>query len=451
MKIDLPREVALKILYDINEKGAYSNISINKYFEGYELRDIDKAFITELVYGAVKWRLSIDWIIQQFSSVKLRKISPWILNVLRLGVYQLLYTDKIPESAACNESVALARRYGHSASSGFVNAILRNIGRSREKIKYPEKDKDVVQYLCVKYSHPDWMVKAWLDRFGEEFTEKLLESNNQVPDFSVRVNTLKVTREQLIEHLISIGIEAEEGKYLEEAVVIRNPSSISKLDAFKNGWIQVQDESSMLVARVLDPKPGELVIDVCSAPGGKSTHIAQLMDNRGTVVSRDIHEHKIRLIEDSIKRLELSIIRTEVFDATRLDDSFIEKADRVLVDAPCTGLGIIRRKPDIKWARNIEDKKEITELQTNILNIASKYVKTGGVLVYSTCTLEPEENDFIVKEFISKNREFELEDISALLPNKLVKPSSREGFIQLFPNTDDIDGFFIAKMKKRGK
>ena len=451
MAVDFPREIALKIIFDVNEKGAYSNISINKNIEGHELRGIDKAFITELVYGTIKWRLSIDSIIQQFSSIKLKKISPWIMNILRLGVYQLFYMDRIPPSAACNESVGLAKKYGHSASSGFVNAILRNIIRNKDKIKYPDKINEPIRYLSVKYSHPEWMVKAWLERFGPEFTESLLDSNNQIPEFSLRVNTLKITKDKLIEYFCETGVEAEAGKHITEAVVIRNPSSIAKLDAFKNGWFQVQDESSMLVARVLDPKPGELIMDVCSAPGGKSTHIAQLMEDRGTVISRDIHEHKIKLIEDSVKRLGINSIKTEMYDATDLDENFIEKADRVLVDAPCTGLGIIRRKPDIKWGRNLEDKREITVLQAKILKQSSQYVKPGGILVYSTCTIEPEENEEMVSRFIEENRDFEWAGFEELVPETLLKPSSKDGFIQLYPNIDHIDGFFIAKMRKLTK
>lgn len=451
MTTDFPREIALKIIYDINEKGAYSNIAINKNVEGQELKELDKAFITELVYGTVKWKLSIDWIIQQFSNIKLKKISPWILNILRLGVYQLLYTDRIPPSAACNESVGLAKKYGHYASGGFVNAVLRNINRNRESIKYPDKNNEPVQYLSVKYSHPEWLVKLWLDRFGYEFTESLLNRNNQVPEFTLRVNTLKTTKERLLEYFREIGIETESGRYMQEAVTVRNPSSIAKLDAFKNGWFQVQDESSMLVAKILDPKPGELVMDVCSAPGGKSTHIAQLMEDKGEVISRDIHEHKIKLIKDSVNRLGIKSIKTEVYDATELDENHIEKADRVLVDAPCTGLGIIRRKPDIKWGRNLEDKQEITALQAQILKQSSQYVKPGGILVYSTCTIEPEENEEMVRRFIAENRDFELVGFEKLVPATLIKTSVKEGFIQLYPNIDHIDGFFIAKLRKLPK
>lgn len=450
MKIDHAREKALKILYDINEKGAYSNIAVNKHLEEGELSNIDRAFITELVYGTVKWKLSIDWAIEQFSSIKIKKISPWILNILRLGIYQLIYVDKVPVSAACNESVNLSKKYGHAASSGYVNAVLRNAARNIQNIKYPDKDHDMIKYLSVKYSHPEWMIRNWVERYGREFTEGLLAANNEIPDFSIRTNTLKVTREELKRELQQAGLELFDGKYMDEAIIISNPSSIAKLEAFKKGYFQVQDESSMLVGRVLDPQPGELVADVCSAPGGKATHIAQLMGNKGTVIARDIHPHKIRLIEEAAQRLGLDIIKAELFDASSLDEALVEKADRVLVDAPCSGLGIIRRKPDIKWARNPEDRKEITELQMKILSAASKYVRPGGTLVYSTCTIEQEENQEIVSRFLKEETSFYSEDINRFLPQELRSGTAVDGYIQLYPNLHRIDGFFMAKLRKRG-
>lgn len=450
MAVDIPRETALKTLIDINEKGAYSNISLDRHLERSDLKGTDRAFITELVYGTMKWKLSIDFIIERFSSVKLSKISKPIMNILRLGVFQLMYTDRIPASAACNESVRLAKKYGHNASGGFVNAVLRNISRNSDKIDYPDKMKEPVKYLSVKYSHPEWMVRNWVKSYGEDFTEELLKSNNKTPDFIVRVNTLKTTRQDLIEALSKEGLEASEGKHAKEAVVIKNPSSVVRLSSFKDGLFQVQDESSMLVAAILDPKPDSLVIDSCSAPGGKATHIAQLMKNRGKIIARDVHEHKIGLIIESAKRLGITIIEPEVFDSEGPDTKYSEKADAVLVDAPCSGLGIIRRKPDIKWTRKPEDLKEITGLQKKILLSSSGSVKPGAILVYSTCTLGSMENEDIVKWFLDENREFYLEDITEFLPKGLQKATSSQGFIKLYPNTDGIDGFFIARMRRRG-
>lgn len=449
MKVDLPRETALKILYEVNKSGAYSNIALSKKLEDNKLSNLDKAFITELVYGTLKWKLSIDYIIERFSSVKIKKLSPWILNILRLGVYQLIYMSKIPESAACNESVNLARRYGHSASSRYVNAVLRNIARSKDNIEYPDKNKDLSAYLSIKYSHPEWMVKNWLNRFGESFTEELLKSNNETPPLTIRVNTLKTGREELQTLLENEGFEIHPAKYVKNALTIDNPSSFTKMEAFAKGLFQVQDESSMMVAQVLDPKPGELVIDVCSAPGGKATHIAELMQNKGQVIARDIHEHKIKLIEEAALRLGIDIIKAEVFDAQEEDEELAGKADGVLVDAPCTGLGIVRRKPDIKWTRNIKDSDELVKIQKRILYTSSRYVKPGGVLVYSTCTIESKENEELVRWFLSENKEFEREDISNLLPEALRKDTAKEGYVQFYPNTDGIDGFFISKMRKR--
>jgi len=449
MTVDIPREIALKILYDINENLAYSNISINRHLQAFELNSLDKAFITDMVYGTIKWKMTIDWLISQYSSIKLKKISPWILNILRLGVYQLIYTDKIPQSAACNESVKLSKKYGHAASSGYVNAILRNISRNKGNINFPDPEINLVSYLSVKYSHPEWIVKMWVDRYGNEFTEELLDCNNKIPYFSIRINVLKTSSSKLIDILKNEGITTLPGRFVKEALIIENPATIFKSSAFKDGLFQVQDESSMLVSKILDPKPGELIIDVCSAPGGKATHIAELMHNKGTVIARDIHEHKISIINNAAKRLELGIIKAEKFDAAELDENYIEKVDRVLVDAPCTGFGIIRRKPDIKWSRNVQNAKDIRAIQHKILDTASKYVKLGGILVYSTCTLEPEENGDLINSFLLENKDFSLTDFSKCLPCGMIKQEAKNGFMQLFPNVDGIDGFFIAKMRKK--
>lgn len=445
MAIDLARETALKILYDINENNAYSNISVNKHLENDKLREIDRSFATELVYGTVKWMIEIDYIIDKFSSVKLKKLSPWIKNILRLGIYQLLHTDKIPVSAACNTSVDLAKRYGHQASSRFVNAVLRNVAKNADSIPYPDKN-NINEYFSIKYSHPAWLVDKWIKLFGNKFTEELLKSNNVVPDFTIRTNTLKMTRDKLIESLNKEGIKAKAGKYLDEAIVLENPSSISRLETFRNGYFQVQDESSMLCAKVLGPKEGELVIDVCSAPGGKATHMAQLMNNKGTIIARDVHPHKLKLIENAVIRLGIDIIKTEVFDALNIDEKLVDKADKVLVDAPCSGLGIIRKKPDIKNSKTISELTEIVSLQREILYKASQYVKIGGCLVYSTCTIQPEENIDIVNEFLEQNKGYKLIGFEKLLPEKLQIDTSKEGYIQLYPNTNQTDGFFISKI-----
>lgn len=448
MGTDSAREAALKILYEINEKGAYSNIALNKYLTAKEFGDRDRAFITELVYGTVKWKLRLDRTIAACSKIKLTKLSPWIINILRLGAYQLLYMSKVPPSAACNESVRLAGRYGHKASAGFVNAVLRNIARGGGGEVIPDRDEDPAGYLSVKYSYPQWLTAKYAEMFGMDFAESLLDAGNETPELTVRANTLKVNANELIDILKKEGIDAVPGRYAKEAVVIKSPVSVARLESFRNGLFQVQDESSMLTAAVLAPMPGETVLDACSAPGGKATHMAQLMKNRGTIIASDIHEHKLKLVEEAASRLGTDIIKTELHDAAVPDESKFERYDRVLLDAPCTGLGIIRRKPDIKWTRESGDIAGITELQRKLIDNASRAVKPGGTLVYSTCTVLPEENEYMIRSFLENNEEFYEDDITAYLPPALAMHANG-GMLQLYPNRDGIDGFFIARLRRK--
>jgi len=450
MKYDIARETALKILYEINEKGAYSNIALNKYLSSHELSERDRAFITELVYGVVKWKLTLDRTVAACSDIKMERLSPWIKNILRIGTYQLLFLTKVPPSAAVNESVKLARRYGHNASAGYVNAVLRNIAGGGGKDIVPDRAVDPVGYLSVRYSYPKWIADKFMELFGEEFAESLLEAGNRVPDLTVRANTLKTSAEGLVNALKNEGVEASPGRYVSDAVIIKSQVSVTRLKAFRNGLFQVQDESSMLPAAVLAPQPGEKVLDACSAPGGKATHMAQMMQNKGLITAMDIHEHKLKLIEDAAGRLGTDIIRTELHDAAIPVPQHEGAYDRVLLDAPCSGLGIIRRKPDIKWARDNRDIGSITGLQRRLIDSVSKAVKPGGVMVYSTCTLLPEENECIVRDFLNNNDEFYEDDITAYLPPGLAK-HARGGMIQVYPNRDGIDGFFVARLARKVK
>jgi len=449
MNSNSPRETALKILYDIEVHNAYANISLKKHLKNVNYKVEDRGLITELVYGIIKYKMTLDFIIKQFSSIKVNKISQWILNILRLGIYQIIYLDKIPDSAACNESVKLAKKYGHQASVKYVNAVLRNIARNKDNIQYPNKKNQPVEYLSIQYSFPEWLIKKWISRYGFEFTESLCNASNNVAGISVRTNTLQVTPEELMDILMKEGVHAVRGKYCREALILSNVGSMDYLEAFKKGLFQVQDESSMLVSKVLDPRPGEFIIDVCCAPGGKTTHIAQIMQNRGRIIGWDIHEHKIKLVNESAKRLNIDIIYASVHDAAEEMTEYVEKADRVLVDAPCTGLGIIRRKPDIKWNRENEDIQSIVALQKRILSVSSRYVKKGGYLVYSTCTIQDEENIEVIDDFMKNHPDFIPENIEKYFPSELNRDSLKDGYIQLYPNVDDTDGFFICKLKRK--
>jgi 16S rRNA (cytosine967-C5)-methyltransferase len=293
------------------------------------------------------------------------------------------------------------------------------------------------------------MVNKWVKDYGKEFTEELLKANNETPPFTIRCNSLKISKQELMTILAEEEIECSVGRYNSEAIHIRGTSAIEEKASFKNGYYQVQDESSMLVAHIIDPKPGERILDMCSAPGGKTTHIAELMGNRGEIVARDIYQHKLKLVKENCSRLGVENVRTELFNAKLLDESSLEKFDKVLLDAPCSGLGVLRRKPDLRWKKEQDNFKELAKLQKEILEQASKYVKAGGALIYSTCTINKTENIEVVQDFLSNHQQFRLESLRQYLPESLVCESADKGYLELFPNTHGTDGFFIARIGKR--
>lgn len=447
--MDKPRQAALKALAEIETKDAYSNLVLKKILRDDTLDARDKAFVTELVYGTVSRRLTLDWVISQFSKTKLNKLSFWVLQILRLGAYQLLFLDRVPASAACNTSVELAKKYAGNAS-GFINGILRNISRKKEELQQGvictgSLSKD----LSVRYSFPEYLVQDWLSQFGEDFTEELLKALLDRPELSIRVNTLKCTPEEVMQELT--GIRVHPGRFLPEALILQGVSDISGTRAFQEGRIIVQDESSMLVTALLDPQPGERVLDVCAAPGGKTTHIAQRMQNRGHITAWDIHEHKTGLIRENAERLGIHIIEVLQRDATEPAADVQNLCHRVLVDAPCSGTGIIRRKPDIKWQRKKDDFASLVEVQQKILYNASRFVVPGGVLVYSTCSVDSRENEQIIRGFLSDNGDFEATSLEPWLPAVLAeKPGVGEGMLRLYPHIDGTDGFFIARLRRKG-
>lgn len=435
------RELALKALYKIDTQEGFSNIVLDDILSGQEIKEIDKAFITEIVYGVTSRKLTLDYIVSNFSKIKINKISPWIKNILRIGIYQMIYLDRVPDSAACNESVKLARRYGHKASSGFVNAMLRKVA-STENVLEQVNELNDIDRLSIKYSHPKWLIQKWIEQLGIKLTDELCEANNQKPQISLRVNTLKCNTQDLLILMDKSNIKAEKSKFLENGLIFKHGNPIN--DFYKNGYYTVQDEAAMIVSEVLSPKPGEMVADVCSAPGGKTTHMAQIMENHGRIIAMDIYEHRLELINKTAKRLGIGIIETRLHDATVLDKEFVNKCDKILVDVPCSGLGVIRRKPEIKWKRTHQDLKELAKVQLKILETSSKYLKKEGRMVYSTCTINREENEEIIEEFLKRNSDFELEII-----NVSKFGLGRESkYIQLYPNIHGTDGFFIASIRK---
>ncbi|RDY28673.1 16S rRNA (cytosine(967)-C(5))-methyltransferase RsmB [Romboutsia weinsteinii] len=436
------REIAYNVLSDIEKNNNYSNMAINKYFKNLDISDQDRGFATELIYGVVENKYYLDYIMDKLSKIKSQKMEIHVKILIRMGIYQIIMLDSVSDYAAVNETVNLVKKFDKK-SSGFVNAILRNVIRQKETISNVDID-DKIMYLSTKYSYKPWMMKNWINSFGIEFTEDLLEANNEKPSLYLRTNTLKITRDELINRLNEMNIKCYKVATIEEAIRVENLKNIENNKLFKEGLFTIQDISSMIVGKVLNPKEDSLVLDVCSAPGGKSTHLATIMKNTGKVVSRDIFEHKIKLINSTANRLGLTNIEAECSDASVIDKDSIERFDYVLADVPCSGLGIIRRKPEIKYKEKAE-LKGLPELQKVILNNASKYVRCGGNLVYSTCTIQDAENIDVVNNFLEENDNFELVPIDAV---NVDLDNQDKGYLKIYPNIHGMDGFFIAKFKR---
>lgn len=446
--VDKAREVALKTLYRINNEGAYSNIALDEEISknAQKLNAKDIGLISEIVYGVITWKLTIDEIIKKYSKIRLKKISPWILDILRLSIYQIVFLDKIPKSAAVNEGVNLAKRYGHRSSSGFANAILRKV----EKQDYEDfkNIKDEKERLSKQYSMPLWIIEELMGEGLElEKIEEICISSNIRPKVSIRINTLKTNKEELKHILENENIKATDG-ILKDFLVLDKAKNIEKLESFKNGLFTVQDEAAGLTSLILDPKKGESILDACSSPGGKTTYIAQLVENEGQIIAFDIHEHRTRLVEQNAKRLGVNIIETKVQDASKFEEKYVNKFDKILLDVPCLGIGVLKRKPDIKWQKKKEDVKEISEIQYKILENCTKYLKPKGELVYSTCSILKEENENLIKRFLQKNKEFKLEKIENIEEEFFKKYLKNEQFLQVYQNKK-TDGFFICKLLKK--
>jgi len=437
------RDAAIRVLSEIDNEGKFSNKLLQQYSES-ELSKEDIRLLRELVYGVVENRMYIDKIIRSASSVKMKKIHPMILQILRLGVYQIGFMDRIPAHASINEAVKLARKYGHKGTVGYVNGVLRRIEREREQY-FSNDEPSSADDLAIRYSHPDYLVRLWIEQFGFEFAKKLIVANNSRPLLSLRVNTLKTDREDLMGMLKKYNLELIKGELSEDCVRVVNPENITETKEFKDGLFTIQDESSMMVTEIAGPIEGNTVLDVCSAPGGKATHIAQRMNNRGRVIARDLYAQKINLVMENAERLGIEIIKGQVHDATEFDESLKDMVDICIVDAPCSGFGLLRRKPDIKFNRKSEDVESLIDIQSSILNVSSGYVKSGGKLIYSTCTLNIEENLNQVRKFLERNSQFKLKAIE--LPHgKIISETQESGYIELYPHIHGTDGFFIANM-----
>jgi 16S rRNA (cytosine967-C5)-methyltransferase len=401
-----------------------------------------------LIYGVLRWRGRLDWIIHHFANIPLEKIEPAILNTLRLGLYQIFFLTKTPASAAVNESVELAKKIRGKGGGGFVNAILRSAIRGKETIPYPDERQDPALHIAIIQSHPLWLVQRWIEEVGVEETLEICVANNRIPALTLRTNRLKIRREDLIEKLREKGIISAPTPFSNDGILLKNGPPVSQLPFLKEGLFVIQDEASQLVSLIMDPKPGEKILDACAAPGGKTTHIAQRMENVGEIYALDLRQEKLKQIEEGCKRLRIKIVRTTIGDAVNSLPVLGElKFDRVLADVPCSGFGTLRRNPDLKWRREKKDLQRLSQLQFSILKNLSGYVGDGGLLVYSTCTVFHEENEDVVERFLSEHRAFRLDSLVEVLPKKC-HFFIKKGYFKTFPPADELDGFFAARLRR---
>lgn len=442
------RQIAVRILTRVEKEGAYANILLRSQLAGIE-DSRERNLTTALVNGVLKNKMTLDFALRKHLSKPMSALPNEVRAALRIGVFQILFLDKIPHPVAINESVEALKAINPTFVP-LVNSVLRKSAEKGWNFSWPNKQKEPVKYLATYYSHPEWLVKKWLKRWGYEETEALLKVNNSPSNTCVRTNTLKISQEQLKEDLEKEGIKVTRGK-VPETLYLDDFGAIESLPAFKQGQMTVQDESSQLVAHILQPQPGDRVLDVCSSPGGKTTHIAQMMQNSGQILAVDLYPQKLEKITELAKRLGITCIDTMEGDA-RLLEGVEGTFDRVLVDAPCSGLGVIRRRADLRWQKNEEEIKALPKLQLEILLKASEYVREEGELVYSTCTTEPEENFEVVKAFRKLRPQFQPVDLSEALPFAITDERDlaqlKKGVWQILPHKDHMDGFFLAKFKR---
>lgn len=445
------RELSLEVLLKVLEDGEYSSAVIGQMLTVYQyLEKQERAFFTRLCEGTIERALELDYILNQFSKVKVKKMKPVIRNILRMGVYQLKYMEQVPDSAACNEAVKLAQRKGFHNLKGFVNGVLRNVGRNLNKISYPSKEGQPILHLSICYSMPEWIVTRWITQYGLEQTEAMLKASFSERPTTIRCNCEKISIEELKKTLTKEQVTVEDGVYVASALRISDYNYLQKLDSFQSGLFTVQDESSMLVTLAAGIKEGDQVVDVCAAPGGKSLHAAELLHGTGNVSARDLTEVKISKIQENKQRLGVKNLDVKVWDATVKDESVEAGADVVIADLPCSGLGVIGKKNDIKYKVSPERIEELATLQRQILQVISLYVKTGGTLIYSTCTVNQTENEENM-HWIENELGFTLESLDPYIPQKLHSDTTKQGYLQLIPGVHKTDGFFLARFRKSEK
>ena len=443
------REMALEILLEVEKNGAYPNVLLKQTLDKYlYMEKQERAFLTRLVEGCVERKITLEHYINSVSKTPVNKMKPVIRCIMRMAAYQIFYMDSVPDSAACNEAVKLAQKKGFHTLKGFVNGVLRNLSRQKDEMAMPDEKKEPIKAFSVQYSIPEWLVEKIIRDYGKENAKNMFASlYENVGATSIRVNNSKISTEECAELLKKEGVHVEKGAYVENALEISGYDSLQFLESFEKGCFQVQDVSSMLVGIAAAPKKGDRVIDVCAAPGGKSIHVADLLNETGHVEARDLTDYKVNLIEENIARCGFDNINAKKADALILDEEAFESADIVIADLPCSGLGVLKKKSDIKYRMSQAQIEELVQLQRKILKNAVTYVKKGGTLIYSTCTIAKEENDLQV-DWILENLPLQLVSLEDCMGEEILKNTEREGVLQLLPGREKTDGFFLAKFRK---
>lgn len=439
------RFIAVGILEKIEKNQSFSNLLLNEAVKNRDLSDQDRGLLTELVYGVIQNKLLLDYQLEPFIRNP-KKVENWVTQLLRLSLYQMTQLDKVPTHAIVNEAVRIAKHRGHKGISGFVNGVLRSI--DRQGVRSPEEISDPVTHLSIKYSYPKWIIELLIEEVGKEETEKIAQSLSTRAKVSLRVNTTLKPMEQVIEQLSQEGYKVRESKVARDGLVCENGLPVNS-DLFKNGTITVQDESSMLVAEATQVSGSDRILDACAAPGGKTTHMATYLNAaEGSIVALDLSKSKLKKVDENAERLGVSTkIETMALDARKSGEVFdAQSFDKILVDAPCSGLGLMRRKPDIRYQKTLEDIYSLQKVQLDILNNVAPLLKKGGRLLYSTCTITLKENNEVIAAFLKENPEFIIEPVYT---HKEMVKLSKEGFVNLYPHYFDTDGFFIASLKKQ--
>lgn len=457
MKASNARTTALFVLNSLNKE----NKTLDVIFEGiyrrpsFLLSKKDQALFNTLVYGVLRWRGRLDWIIAHFSKTRINKIDPAVMNILRLGLFQIIYLDRIPVSAAINTSVEMSKSFGAPWIARFINGLLRNAARSHEKVPFPDIDKDPVNALAARKSFPCWLIEKWLKQSGFKETVALCNAINNIPSITVRVNTLKTSRTELIKQLEYNAENVRQTFYSPEGISFIKPKQpVSEMQAFKDGWFQVQDEAAQLVSLLLDPQPGDIVLDACAGFGGKTGHMAQLMKNSGRILAVDKSRKRLLNLESAMNRLGISIVTNQCLDLNDFAPEMLSASgfglefDRILLDAPCSGLGVLRRNPDAKWVACKKFLGNYKKKQIKLLDNLARFVKLSGIMVYSVCSTEPEENQEVVECFLNKHAEFAIhKNYGGITVN--AKPLFIQNkYLKTLPHRDGMDGFFAACFKR---